>query len=200
MSGEQRELRRHMVLLCHKIGMCVNVIDTGISLAQLILPATHILLVSPDPTAISDITKPGPHPGQPFSLSFRQKADILLSLYRNLKIQIVWAPQDRALHGFVHTKHLTDTIAPRPLLSNHREPHSVSYQRREAKASAIDTWADRCLSNYHRSQTYIALPTPPNGQILPVIQGSKGHDSFLHPCQAHHGPHLHQVVHGQISP
>ncbi|KAH9973038.1 hypothetical protein BGW80DRAFT_1311187, partial [Lactifluus volemus] len=154
---------------CATIGTCVNVIDTGISLAQLIL-TTHILLISPDPTAISNITKPGPHPGQPFSLSFRQKADILLSLCRNLKIQIVWAPQDRALHGFVRAKHLTDTIAlcPRPLPPNHREPHTVSYQRREAKASAIDTWADR--------------------------------SDFLRPRQAHHGPRLHQVVHGQISP
>jgi hypothetical protein len=144
---------------CATIGTCVNVIDTGISLAQLIL-TTHILLISPDPTAISNIIKSGPHPGQPFSLSFRQKADILLSLCRNLKIQIVWAPQDHALHGFVCAKHLTDTIAlcPHPLPPNHCEPHTVSYQCREAKASAIDTWADRCLSNNRRSQTTLLSP------------------------------------------
>jgi hypothetical protein len=91
----------------------VAALDTGISLAQLILTnATHHLLISPDSVAFSNIIKPGHHPGQPFSLSFRQTADNLLSLNRDLKIQIVWVPQDRSLHGFARAKHLTNTIAP----------------------------------------------------------------------------------------
>jgi hypothetical protein len=40
--------------------------------------------------------------------------------------------------------------------------HNTSGLDREAKASAIDTWADRWLNNNRRSQTYIALPTPPS--------------------------------------
>lgn len=66
-------------------------LDTGISLAMSILtnhPATHILLLTSNPAAIEAILKPGPHPGQPFSLSFRQSANNLLSLHRNLHITI----------------------------------------------------------------------------------------------------------------
>jgi hypothetical protein len=142
-------------------------LDTGISLILTILPTTHLVLISPDSTvstAICNITKPGPHPGQAFSLSFRQKADILLSLKRNLKIQVVWAPQDRSLHSFVCAKHLTNTITPGPLPPNHSEPLTISCQRREAKASAIDTWANHWLNNNHHSQTYIALRTAKSRQ------------------------------------
>jgi hypothetical protein len=129
--------------------------------------------VSPDSTAVSTILKPGTDPGQPFSLSFRQTADNFLSLYRNLKIQIVWAPQDRSHHEFARTKHLTNTTAPRPLPHNNCEPHTISYQRCEAKTTAINTWANRC------SQTCIALPTPqpPNGKLPPVIKVTRGRSS-----------------------
>jgi hypothetical protein len=61
-------------------------LDTGISIAMSTLVnllATHILLLTSNPFAIGAILKPGPHPGQPFSLPFRQTADI--SLHRNLK-------------------------------------------------------------------------------------------------------------------
>jgi hypothetical protein len=163
--GNGREIghsERPLGLMVAVLNTELAALDTGISLILTILPTTHLVLISPDSTvstAISNITKPGPHPGQPFSLSFRQKADILLSLKRNLKIQVVWAPQDRSLHSFVRAKHLTNTITPRPLPPNHREPLTISCQRREAKASAIDTWANHWLNNNHHSQTYIALRT-----------------------------------------
>jgi hypothetical protein len=73
-------------------------------------------------TAIETILKPRSHPGQPFSLSFNQTSDNLLSLHKHLSVTAAWAPRHKSLVGFARGCHLTDTFAWRPLPSNHREP------------------------------------------------------------------------------
>ncbi|KAI0248151.1 hypothetical protein BJV78DRAFT_1334564 [Lactifluus subvellereus] len=131
---EGRELRHTECLLGTTVtGFDAELaaLETRMLLAQTLLttrPTLHILLLCSDPFAISAIFNYGPHPGQRFSLSFKQITDNLLSLNRELRIAVSWAPQDRALVGFAHACHLMNTIAANPFPANHREPLSISYQ------------------------------------------------------------------------
>jgi hypothetical protein len=151
-------------------------LESGALLAQSLLvarPHSQITLLCPNPSAISAILNFGPHPGQRFSLSFKLTTDNLLSHRPDVKVVVSWAPQARALVGFARAKHLADTIAARPPPPNHREPHSISFQRSTSKLEAIDAWGVRWQDSDRRSQSYVALPHPPNGKLPPAIQGIK---------------------------
>ena len=117
-------------------------LESGALLAQSLLvsrPHSRITLLCPNPSAISAILNVGPHPGQRFSLSFKLTTDNLLSHRRDVQVAVAWAPQARTLVGFARAKHLSDTIAARPLPPNHHEPHSISFQRsRRSRRGACD--------------------------------------------------------------
>jgi hypothetical protein len=91
-----------------------------------------------------------------------------------VQVAVAWAPQTQTLVGFARAKHLSDTIAARPLPPNHREPHSISFQRNTSKLETIDAWGARWQDSDRRSQSYVALPQPPTGKLPPAIQGIKG--------------------------
>ena len=91
-----------------------------------------------------------------------------------MQVTVAWAPQARTLVGFARAKHLSDTIAARPLPPNHHEPHSISFQRSTSKLEAIEAWGMRWQDSDRRSQSYVTLPQPPNGKLPPAIQGIKG--------------------------
>jgi hypothetical protein len=142
------------------------------------IPTTNFLLLPPTPTAISPILKPGPRPGQPLSLLFRQTADNVLFLKRKLKIPDNLGPlgPHTSWRCSGPTPHKHDRHAPLPRVPpNHRESHAISYhwQRQAAKTTAIDTWSTRWRNSDRPSQAYVALPVPPTGKPSPVIQCSE---------------------------
>jgi hypothetical protein len=70
------------------------------------------------------------------------------------------SPPHKTLVGFARARHLTDTLAPRPLPPNHREPHTISYQCQLARSATIEEWSNQRLNSDRRSQVYIGLPPP----------------------------------------
>jgi hypothetical protein len=72
------------------------------------------------------------------------------------------------------TRHLADTIAPRPLPPSLCEPHTISCQKSSIKSDIIDKWGKRWRDDERTSHAYIALTTPPTGNPPPVIMGAKG--------------------------
>ena len=129
-----------------------------------------VQIVTGSPTASQRFLDFTQHESQRLSLEFAWNIDALLTAHQGITMCIQHAKRNPVLAGFKRTRQLALEAVKGPL-PNKRRPPSISYQRSETRATAIEAWEQRYWENPRQSQAYnSALVTPPDGQAHIILR------------------------------
>jgi hypothetical protein len=133
-------------------------------------PHTTILVLTSATAAVSRALDSSPHEEQGTSIKCMEKIDEILRAHPDADVRLSWLPKAAPFIGFKRAKQLAlEAIRTAELVATN-EPHTVKKQKDEARAAAVNTWAERWHQMPRTSLAYrTALTRPPDGRPHPTF-------------------------------
>ena len=74
-------------------------VENGIKINTLTLPFTNLFFFSDSTSALANITDPGPHPGQIYSIYFIRNITFIIDIFPSVRIHLGWSPGHSSVIG-----------------------------------------------------------------------------------------------------